>query len=61
MIFSNGQVIDTRYEIEYEEAGWQVFSYVQYANGRKIRNWVGNGPTKEEAYALLNKLRAKLG
>ena len=57
-MFNLGKVVDTRYEIEYEEAGWQVFSYVKYANGRTIRNWVGNGPTKEEAYELLNKLRS---
>jgi hypothetical protein len=60
-MFNNGKVIDTCYEIEREEAGWQVFSYVQYETGRRIRNWVGTGPTKEEAYTLLNKLRAKVG
>ncbi len=53
-----GPVIDTRYEIEFDAGEWQVVSYVTYANGRRIRNWVAGYLTHPEAYIALNRMRA---
>ena len=56
-MFNYGPVIDTCYEVEYDNGVWVVASYVTYSNGRKIRNWVAEGPTQPEAYVIVNKLR----
>ncbi len=53
----NGPVVDTYYEVEYERNAWVVVSYITYANGRRIRNWVAEGPSQEQAYVILNKMR----
>lgn len=57
-MFNNGPVVDTYYEVQYDRTAWCVFSYVTYANGLRIRNWVAEGPTQERAYTILNRLRA---
>ena len=56
-MFNNGAVTDTSYEVECEGGIWVVASYVKYANGRRIRNWVAEGPSQAEAYAIVNRLR----
>lgn len=53
-----GPVVDTCYEIEFDAGEWQVVSYITYANGRRIRNWVAGYPTQPEAYITLNRMRA---
>lgn len=56
-MFNNGAVRDTCYEVECENGVWVVASYVTYANGRRIRNWVAEGPDQANAYVIVNKLR----
>lgn len=54
-----GPVVDTCYEIEFEAKSmmWEIVSYVTYANGRRIRNWVAERATQPDAYAVLNRMR----
>jgi hypothetical protein len=56
-MFINDAVTDTSYEVECEGGIWIVVSYVKYANGRRIRNWVAEGPSQAEAYVVVNRLR----
>lgn len=56
-MFNNGAVTDTCYEVECEDGVWIVASYVTYQSGRRIRNWVAQGPSQAEAYAIVNRLR----
>ena len=57
-MFNNGPVTDTTYEVECVGGVWVVASYVTYAFGRRIRNWVADGPSQAEAYVICNRLRA---
>lgn len=57
-MFNNGRVTDTAYEVECIEGVWIVASYVTYASGRRIRNWIAEGPSQAQAYVICNRLRA---
>ena len=56
-MFNNGKVVDTSYEVECDNGVWVVASYVTYQSGRRIRNWVADGPTQDQAYGICNHLR----
>ncbi len=55
-MFNNGAVTDTEYQVECENGIWVVASYVTYQSGRRIRNWVADGPSQAEAYIIRNRL-----